>query len=247
MVRSPTGRSATQLSMAYFPDTSDISIDVPSFNAGAIGDTTLQLPTMDDDASFQIPIAANQSELLHMGDHTFLRDADTMMTPYAPRVRQEPLTLGDLTPQPAFDAAHTRTPRRSSSTPKFKPTPKITRGASRSPQKPSPLKKRFGADDQNAPDRPLRAVFGMPKEEDLEFAAIHMASPSLAKLKADIDSLACSPPQLPPLPTAKVRQNTFLSLMDCLLMRQPVYRSRHSSLASGPSLSSFQGPRLRRN
>jgi hypothetical protein len=72
MVRSPTGRSTTQLSMAYLPETSDLSLDIPSFGAGAITDTTMQLPAMDDDASFQIPIAANQSDLLHMGDTTFI-------------------------------------------------------------------------------------------------------------------------------------------------------------------------------
>jgi hypothetical protein len=209
MVHSPTGRSTTQLSMAYLPETSDFSIDMPSFAPGAIADTTMQLPAMDEEASFQIPIAANQSDLLHMGNTTFLRGTDALMTPYVARTRLEPLTLADLSPQrppAAEELEHTRTPRRSgASTPKFKPTPKTTRAASRSPQKASPLKKRLPVDDQNTPERPLKAIFSLPKEEDLGLADLHTASPSLTKLKAEMASLAYSPPQLPPSPSTKVR------------------------------------------
>jgi hypothetical protein len=207
MVRSPTRRSAAQISMAYFPDASDASLQMPSFSAGAIVDASMQLFAVDeDDMSFQIPLAANNSNLLGLGEDTFLQGADTLNTPYLPKTYQEPLTLSDLTPQASptrqrsVAASRINTPRRSE-TPKFKPSPRQTRAGSRSPAKPSsPLKRgRLAADDQNTPERPLKAVFSMPKDDDFRNSVL--ASPALVKLKADLESLAHSPPSANAAPT----------------------------------------------
>jgi hypothetical protein len=59
-------------------------------------------------------------------------------------------------------------------------------------------------DDQNTPELLLKG-FNMPKEVDLDLVGLQTASPSLAKLKAEMASLAYSPPQVPPSPSTKVK------------------------------------------
>lgn len=204
MVRSPT-RSTPQVNMTYHFKQDDNSLDMPAFAPGVnIAEATMALPPMDDydDGSFQIPQAVNASDLLQVGHDTFLKGVDAFATPFFSRTAtaQPPLTLDDLTPHgsPVRQRTPQATPSRRPSTPKFRPTPGKGRS---SPQKPtSPLKRgdAAGSTDANREnDAPLRAVFNMPRTSDLE---PHIpASPALAKLKADMESLLDSPPEPQPL------------------------------------------------
>jgi hypothetical protein len=182
MVRS-TPASPSQLSMAYFPKGSDVSFDIPSFRDGIIDSTLRAIPADDscDEVSFQIPVAANSSNLL--GDNDFLRAADALATPFAPAKTRahDPLTLSQLTPKPT-DSPLRRSPspatpsRHQRNTPKFKPTPSKTRPASV-----NSLSSPFTEDNEPRG--------GRLEERSLPTPTIDAASSMFSRLRAEVDAL----------------------------------------------------------
>jgi hypothetical protein len=91
----------SDLSSAYFaPEISDLTFEIPNGSPSRrLLDATLHIPTGDmSDGSFQIPIAANASNLL-TEDELLCGTNDTLASPVHPHLpRQDLLTLSQLTP-----------------------------------------------------------------------------------------------------------------------------------------------------
>lgn len=207
MARSP----AVALDSAYFPN-EDVSTSfdlppvTPSRNRRLLDDT-LPLAGHDvSDASFQIPIAANASNL--MTDDDFLqRNPDVCATPYVP------LTLSQLTPSAKHFARDleeeastpTATPRRHA-TPKFKPRPTPHR------QHGTPTSAAF-IPMQNSPGRqrrvpskatPTPPTADMPDESGIDrLAMMKQEVENLMKSTEPSESAVVLPKPLVPASTAR--------------------------------------------